>query len=71
MDFLPEYAKHCYQALLGIYEEAIQELSKEGRAFCVINAKNEVTHRILLLVLSLVYLQRFLTFIYFYVDHSR
>lgn len=42
MDFLPEYMKFCYEALLDVYEEMEQEMSKEGREFSVIYAKNEV-----------------------------
>jgi hypothetical protein len=42
MDFLPEYMKFCYKAVWDVYEEMEQEMVKEGRAFCVIYAKNEV-----------------------------
>ena len=42
MDFLPEYMKFCYQELLDAYEEIEQEMAKEGKAFCVNYAKNEV-----------------------------
>ncbi|KAJ1441933.1 Terpenoid cyclases/protein prenyltransferase alpha-alpha toroid [Sesbania bispinosa] len=42
MDFLPEYMKFCYNALLDVYEEIEQEMAKEGRAFCVIYAKKEM-----------------------------
>jgi hypothetical protein len=42
MDFLPEYMKFCYKALLDVYEEMEQEMVKEGRAFCVYYVKNEV-----------------------------
>jgi G:T/U-mismatch repair DNA glycosylase len=42
MDFLPEYMKFCYNAVWDVYEEMEQEMVKEGRAFCVIYAKNEV-----------------------------
>ncbi|KAK2434601.1 putative terpene synthase [Trifolium repens] len=42
MDFLPEYMKFCYKAVWDVYEEIEQEMVKEGRAFCVIYAKNEM-----------------------------
>jgi len=42
MDFLPQYMKFCYKAVLDVYEEMEQEMVKEGRAFCVTYAKNEV-----------------------------
>ncbi|XP_058735287.1 (-)-germacrene D synthase-like isoform X2 [Vicia villosa] len=42
MDFLPEYMKFCYKALLDVYEEMEQEMVKEGRAFCVNYIKNEM-----------------------------
>ncbi|WJX46364.1 (-)-germacrene D synthase [Trifolium repens] len=42
MDFLPEYMKFCYKAVWDVYEEMEQEMVKEGRAFCVIYAKNEM-----------------------------
>ncbi|CAI8617510.1 unnamed protein product [Vicia faba] len=42
MDFLPEYMKFCYKALLDVYEEMEQEMLKEGRAFCVNYVKNEM-----------------------------
>ncbi|KAL5055168.1 hypothetical protein RYX36_035850 [Vicia faba] len=42
MDFLPEYMKFCYKALLDVYEEMEQEILKEGRAFCVNYVKNEM-----------------------------
>lgn len=42
MDFLPEYMKYCYKALLDVYEETEQEMTKEGRSFCVNYAKDEV-----------------------------
>ncbi|XP_050899978.1 (-)-germacrene D synthase [Lathyrus oleraceus] len=42
MDFLPEYMKFCYKALLDVYEEMEQEMVKEGRAFCVYYVKNEM-----------------------------
>ncbi|OIW16710.1 hypothetical protein TanjilG_00073 [Lupinus angustifolius] len=42
MDFLPEYMKCCYKAMLDTYEEIDQEMAKEGRSFCVIYAKNEM-----------------------------
>ncbi|KAK7257291.1 hypothetical protein RIF29_31159 [Crotalaria pallida] len=42
MDFLPEYMKFCYKALLETFEEIDQEMAKEGRSFCVIYAKNEM-----------------------------
>ncbi|XP_027355362.1 (-)-germacrene D synthase-like [Abrus precatorius] len=42
MDFLPEYMKICYQALLDIFKEIEQEMDKEGRAFCVIYVRNEI-----------------------------
>ncbi|XP_061351012.1 (-)-germacrene D synthase-like [Gastrolobium bilobum] len=41
-DFVPEYMKFYYQALLDVYKEIEQEMAKEGRAFCVIYAKNEM-----------------------------
>ncbi|CAK8577223.1 unnamed protein product [Lathyrus sativus] len=42
MDFLPEYMKFCYKAVLDVYEEMEQEMVKEGRAFCVYYVKNEM-----------------------------
>ncbi|KAK7257303.1 hypothetical protein RIF29_31175 [Crotalaria pallida] len=42
MDFLPEYMKFCYNALLDTFEEIDQEMAKEGRSFCLIYAKNEM-----------------------------
>ncbi|CAK8577224.1 unnamed protein product [Lathyrus sativus] len=42
MDFLPEYMKFCYKALLDVYEEIEQEMVKEGRVFCVNYVKNEM-----------------------------
>ncbi|KEH30760.1 putative lyase [Medicago truncatula] len=42
MDFLPQYMKFCYKAVLDVYEEMEQEMVKEGRAFCVFYAKNEM-----------------------------
>ncbi|KAE9588713.1 putative gamma-muurolene synthase [Lupinus albus] len=42
MDFLPEYMKCCYKAMLDTYEEIDQEMAKEGRPFCVIYAKKEM-----------------------------
>ncbi|OIW05962.1 hypothetical protein TanjilG_11649 [Lupinus angustifolius] len=50
MDFLPEYMKCCYQAILDTYEEIDQEMAKEGRSFCVIYAKNEVSSGYMLLM---------------------
>ncbi|XP_061340524.1 (-)-germacrene D synthase-like [Gastrolobium bilobum] len=41
-DFVPEYMKFYYQALLDVYKEIEQEMAKEGRAFCVIYAKNQM-----------------------------
>ncbi|XP_058730544.1 (-)-germacrene D synthase-like [Vicia villosa] len=41
MDFLPEYMKFCYKAILDFFEETEQEMAKEGRAFCVNYVKNE------------------------------
>ncbi|XP_027356306.1 (-)-germacrene D synthase-like isoform X3 [Abrus precatorius] len=41
MDFLPEYMKSCYEALMDVYKEIEQEMSKEGRASFVTYAKNE------------------------------
>ncbi|KAE9592954.1 putative lyase [Lupinus albus] len=35
MDFLPEYMKCCYKAILDTYEEIEQEMAKEGRSFCM------------------------------------
>lgn len=58
MDFLPQYMKFCYKAVLDVYEEMEQEMVKEGRAFCVTYAKNEV--KILTLHFSL-----FFYFFYF------
>ena len=43
MEFLPEYMKICYKALLNVYNEIEQEMVKEGRAFCVKYAINEVS----------------------------
>ncbi|XP_027354358.1 (-)-germacrene D synthase-like [Abrus precatorius] len=42
MDFLPEYMRSCYQALMDVYKEIEQEMSKEGRALFVTYAKNEM-----------------------------
>ncbi|XP_054793770.1 (-)-germacrene D synthase-like [Prosopis cineraria] len=42
MEFLPEYMRFCYQALLDIYEEIKQEMMREGREFCVKYAVDEM-----------------------------
>ncbi|XP_057414842.1 (-)-germacrene D synthase-like [Lotus japonicus] len=42
IDFLPEYMKICYKALLDVYKEIEQEMVKEGRAFSVDYAINEM-----------------------------
>ncbi|KAK7312993.1 hypothetical protein VNO77_37305 [Canavalia gladiata] len=42
INFLPEYMKFCYQALLDVFKEIEQEMDKEGRSFCTIYAKNEM-----------------------------
>ncbi|XP_061375423.1 probable terpene synthase 2 [Gastrolobium bilobum] len=42
MEFLPDYMKFCYQALLDVFQEIEQEMAKEGRGFCVKYVKNEV-----------------------------
>jgi len=57
MDFLPEYMKFCYKAVLDVYDEMEQEMVKEGRTFCVIYGKNEV--KILTLHFSLFFLSLF------------
>nr|QPL17962.1 terpene synthase [Lathyrus odoratus] len=42
MNFLPEYMKFCYKALLDVFEEMEQEMVKEGRAICVYYVQNEM-----------------------------
>ncbi|KAI4356606.1 hypothetical protein L6164_000616 [Bauhinia variegata] len=42
MDFLPEYMRICYQAVLDVFEEIELETTKEGRIFCVNYAKDEL-----------------------------
>ncbi|KAL5737832.1 hypothetical protein ACOSP7_030593 [Xanthoceras sorbifolium] len=32
---LPEYMKHLYRSILNVYDEAEEEISKEGRSYCV------------------------------------
>ncbi|KAL5736125.1 hypothetical protein ACOSQ2_030913 [Xanthoceras sorbifolium] len=32
---LPEYMKHIYRSILDVYDEAEEEISKEGRSYCV------------------------------------
>ncbi|KAL5736128.1 hypothetical protein ACOSQ2_030916 [Xanthoceras sorbifolium] len=32
---LPEYMKHLYRSILDVYDEAEEEISKEGRSYCV------------------------------------
>ncbi|KAF3456000.1 hypothetical protein FNV43_RR00643 [Rhamnella rubrinervis] len=36
-----EYMKYCYQALLDVYEEIEQLMTKEGRSYSVYYAKEE------------------------------
>jgi hypothetical protein len=45
--------KFCYKAVWDVYEEMEQEMLKEGRAFCVIYAKNEVNHQEVIYVKNL------------------
>ncbi|KAF7822842.1 (-)-germacrene D synthase-like [Senna tora] len=42
MESLPVYMRHCYQALLDVYEEIEKEMIKQGRSFCVNYAKHEM-----------------------------
>ncbi|KAF3455994.1 hypothetical protein FNV43_RR00637 [Rhamnella rubrinervis] len=42
MNQLPEYMKYCYQALLDVYEEIEQLMTKEGRSYSVYYAKEEM-----------------------------
>ncbi|KAI4356604.1 hypothetical protein L6164_000615 [Bauhinia variegata] len=46
MDFLPEYMRVCFQAVLDVYEEIGQEMTKEGRAFCVDYAKDKMKRQV-------------------------
>ncbi|MED6218715.1 hypothetical protein PIB30_029038 [Stylosanthes scabra] len=42
LDYLPEYMKLIYESLFKIYEEAEQELAKQGRAYCIKYAIKEL-----------------------------
>ena len=42
LDNLPEYMKLTYRSLLKVYEEAEQEMGKEGRAYSINYSKKEV-----------------------------
>ncbi|CAI8617516.1 unnamed protein product [Vicia faba] len=42
MDFLPEYMKFCYKAVLDVFEEIEHDTVKEGIGFCVVYVKNEM-----------------------------
>ncbi|XP_031284201.1 alpha-copaene synthase-like [Pistacia vera] len=42
IDVLPEYMKLIYQALLDVYTEAEEEISKEGRSYCIDYAIEEM-----------------------------
>ncbi|KAI4356603.1 hypothetical protein L6164_000614 [Bauhinia variegata] len=46
MDFLPEYMRICYQAVLDVFEEIEQEMTTEGRIFCVNYAKDEMIKQV-------------------------
>ncbi|KAK4286040.1 hypothetical protein QN277_002652 [Acacia crassicarpa] len=41
-ELLPEYMRICYQAILDVYDEIKQEITKEGREFCIQYAKDEM-----------------------------
>ena len=42
IDQIPEYMKLCYKALLDVYEEIEDEMSKEGRSYLVYFATDAV-----------------------------
>ena len=44
IEILPEYMRYCYQALLDVFDEAKQEMIKEGREFSVKYVIDEVRH---------------------------
>ncbi|KAI4354667.1 hypothetical protein L6164_003514 [Bauhinia variegata] len=46
LDFLPEYMRVCYQAVLDVFEEIEHEVTKEGRKFCVDYAKDEMKRQV-------------------------
>ncbi|KAL5055167.1 hypothetical protein RYX36_035849 [Vicia faba] len=47
MDFLPEYMKFCYKAVLDVFEEIEHDTVKEGIGFCVVYVKNEMKRLVL------------------------
>lgn len=44
IDVLPDYMKLIYQALLDVYTEAEEEISKEGRSYCIDYAIEEASY---------------------------
>nr|QHU78612.1 monoterpene synthase [Albizia julibrissin] len=42
LELLPDYMRFCYQALLDVYDEVKQEMTNEGRGFCIKYAKDEM-----------------------------
>ncbi|KAK7257286.1 hypothetical protein RIF29_31149 [Crotalaria pallida] len=42
LDDLPGYMKICYVALLDVYEEIEQDMRKEGKAYCINYAKEQM-----------------------------
>ncbi|KAG2677979.1 hypothetical protein I3760_12G121600 [Carya illinoinensis] len=46
IDQLPQYMKLIYKALLGVYEEIEEEMSKEGRFYRVYYAKEEIKNQV-------------------------
>lgn len=45
LDQLPEYMRHCYQAILYAFAEAKEEIAKAGRtSYGIDYAINAVTH---------------------------
>ena len=50
MDQLPEYMKYCYEALLQLYDEIEEELTKEDRAYRIYYAKETVRNLYILYV---------------------
>ncbi|XP_028761758.1 (-)-germacrene D synthase-like [Neltuma alba] len=42
LELLPEYMRFWYRALLDVYDEIKQEMTKEGREFCIKYAKDEM-----------------------------
>lgn len=49
LEFLPEYMRCCYQAILDVYDEVKQDISKEGREFCMHYAEDEVRRTFILI----------------------